>query len=193
VSTLVLRALHLWQSTTGRPLPSCVRLQVDGVFHNWGQTTFGFSSYLVRERIVNEFLVARSPIGFTHDDIDGVFGVLRIFLGDKSWNTVEEFIILIKKCFASEFSVLHDQSLNSRYVYSTFAGTGLPVFVNIISDVFDITGWINPSLNKSLTRFHRHGQDRNERAAGERQIIWMYYIENGTPRIRPFLRYPLEE
>jgi hypothetical protein len=52
--------------------------------------TFGFMEYLVRSDAFKSLTVGRNPVGNTHEDIDGIFGNLRLFLMNKSWSSIEE-------------------------------------------------------------------------------------------------------
>jgi hypothetical protein len=136
--TLLYNALITWQTHGGgnRSMPPHGRLQVDGVSTNWGGITFGFLEYLVRSGVFKSLNVARNPVGNTHEDIDGIFGNLRLFLMNKSWSTVDGLVKHIKDCFAR----------------APFA-----VIVNVVSDVLDIKAWIQPVLDPKLSLYSRHG------------------------------------
>jgi hypothetical protein len=86
--------------------------------------------------------MSRNPVGDTHEDIDGIFGVLRGFLKGKSWNTLLQFMDLIKQCFA-----------NATY----------PVFVNVFIDSIDYKKQFQnqdpPVLDNRLSHYSHHGEN----------------------------------
>lgn len=111
-------------------MPPHGRIQVDGVSTNWGGITFGFMEYLVKSGVFKSLDIARNPVGNTHEDIDGIFGVLRLFLMNKNWSTLDELMNLIKECFTnSPFNVV----------------------VNVVTDVLDVKSWLQPVLDSKLT------------------------------------------
>lgn len=135
--TLLYRSLLQWQDNGKRSLPPRLHIQCDGVGTNWGTISFGFVHYLVLSQIGTEVVMARNPVGNTHEDIDGMFGNLRKFLDNKRWSTVDELSVLIKQCFQHE-----------------------NVIVNIITDSLDFKKWLQPCIDPRLALYSRHG-DKN--------------------------------
>jgi len=62
----------------------------------------------------------RNPVANTHADIDGLFGVLRRFLRNKNWDTLDELVELIRQCFSKQGKV----------------------FVEVLQDTLDIKSWL---------------------------------------------------
>ena len=77
-------------------------------------------------------------VGNTHEDIDALFGVIRKYLMDKEWSTVEEFAQLVREALQ---------------------GQGGRVVVEIITDALDFSDWLKPCANKRLALYSRHGPD----------------------------------
>ena len=68
------------RTAKGQPAycPPNWRLQVDGVNTQWGSTTFAHHSYLHDERVLGATTdIIRSKVGDTHEDVDGLFGMLK--------------------------------------------------------------------------------------------------------------------
>jgi hypothetical protein len=92
----------------------------------------------VRTGVFESLVVSRNPVGNTHEDIDGLFGVLKNFLKEKHWTTIDELKELIEQCYA-----------NSPFT----------VIVNVLCDVLDFKAWLGPCIDNKLTKFSRHGRD----------------------------------
>jgi len=102
-STLMLRSLEIaMQERQKMHLPAYAppksRMQLDGAPGNWSAVNFAFADHLVREGILENAIVVRNPVGNTHEDIDGLFGVLRRFLKPRNWRTMDELKALIRQC-----------------------------------------------------------------------------------------------
>jgi len=67
-----------------------------------------------------------------------VFGVLRKYLSNKFWTTLEELMTLIKDCFKN---------------------APFPVIVNIVTDVLDVKAWLQPDIDPNLSLYSRHGHN----------------------------------
>ena len=59
-----------------------MRVQLDGVGTNWGRITFAHITNLVKMGVLGNTVVARNPVGNTHEDIDAIFAILRNHLID---------------------------------------------------------------------------------------------------------------
>jgi hypothetical protein len=82
----------------------------------------------------------RCASGWTHDELDGLFGVIRKHALRRSWNTVPEFEGVIREAFEN---------------YS------LPVIINHITDILAFDKWFEPAMDSQLRNFSRQHNDMN--------------------------------
>ena len=80
------------------------------------------------------FLIPFSSSGNTHEDIDGLFGVIRRYLRDKSWRTYDELVQLIRAAFRS---------------------LSVPVVVRFVYGTLDFDTWFKPCIDPKLSNFSR--------------------------------------
>ena len=78
-------------------LPPHFRLQVDGASDNWSLVVFAHLEALVRHRAFLSARAARNTVGFTHDDIDAFFALLKGALEAIDVLSYEEFCDAIRK------------------------------------------------------------------------------------------------
>jgi len=81
-----------------------------------------------------------SSSGWTHDELDGVFGVIRKHALLQSWNDVPEFEEVMR------------QSLKHY---------GLPVIINQVKDILAFDKWLEPAMDSQLRNFARQHNDIN--------------------------------
>ena len=77
-----------------------------------------------------------------HEDIDGLFGVVRRYLSTRSWKTYAELVQHIKDCFSA---------LNER----------TPVIVHFLHGTLSFDNWLTPVIDKKLSNFSRQHNNFN--------------------------------
>jgi hypothetical protein len=95
---------------------------------------------LVRIFAIHIFIAYSVLLGITHDELDGIFGVIRKYAKCHSWNDMPEFEYILR------------QSLRNY---------DLPVVINHIKDVLAVDNWIHGSMDPSLKNFSRQHNDWN--------------------------------
>lgn len=76
--------------------------------------------------------------GWTHDELDGIFGVLRKYAVLQSWNDVPGFERVIREALRSY---------------------NLPVIINHINDILAFDKWLEPAMDSQLRNFSRQHND----------------------------------
>ena len=79
--------------------PEKIYVQADGGGENANRFVLAFLEMLVAKRIVREVWFTRLPVGHTHEDIDGVFGVIARLVGGRVIYTIIEYQTLISQRF----------------------------------------------------------------------------------------------
>jgi hypothetical protein len=125
-----LRASH--ESGDRRYLPTNVRVQLDGVGTNWGRITFAHITNLVKMGVLGNTVVARNPVGNTHEDIDAIFAILRNHLIDLDVFSPSELDAAIR-------GALHSYSL--------------PIFIKHVDGTRDYQAHYDPHIDRGLTGF----------------------------------------
>ena len=128
---------------------------------------FAFFEYLVSTNIFEEIFLSRGPVGNiniliflssnyrtkigfylssysgnTHEDIDGLFGVVRRYLSTRSWRTYEELQQHIRDAFAQ---------LSLR----------IPVIVRFLPATLNFSDWLQPCIDSRLSNFSRQHENFN--------------------------------
>ena len=76
------------------------RMQVDGVNTQWGSTTFAHHAHLHEERVLGTTSdVIRNKVGDTHEDVDGLFGMLKVNMKNKDIITPSDLEAAIRDTF----------------------------------------------------------------------------------------------
>ena len=110
--------------------PPNFRIQLDGVNTNWGEVTFAHVENMHNQRAFGaQTDVRRNKVGSTHEDVDGLFSVIKAHVKNKEIITPQDLIAAIKNAFAT---------------YS------LPVFVSIVDATFDYKAHYAGHVDKKL-------------------------------------------
>ena len=113
-----------------RHMPPCCRLQYDGVSTNWGEVTFAHVQNLHNLRALGSTTdVRRNKVGSTHEDVDGLFSVIKAHIKNKEIMTPDEMVAAIK---------------------SAFSNYSLPVFVVIVDATYDYKAHYKGQVDKKL-------------------------------------------
>ena len=108
------------------PLPPILNVQMDNATSdNKNRYVFGFWSLLVAKKIFREVCVNFMIVGYTHDDIDALFGRWSMALKKESFPTIS----LLMKSFMDVESI--------------------PTIPHFIEEVADFKGFIDGKLNDS--------------------------------------------
>lgn len=116
----------------GQPeyLPSHMRIQLDGVSSNWGQTTFAHIAHRHKQHVFGaDTDVCRNNVGSTHEDVDALFGKAKSHLELQDCTTPSEMVQCIKDAFKD---------------YQ------LPVVVLYVDAVFDYKEFYEPHVDHGL-------------------------------------------
>jgi hypothetical protein len=79
--------------------PEKFYLQIDGGSENANRWVLGLLELLVAKRIVKTVLYSRLPVGHTHCDIDGIFGILWKHIFNEPCQTLSRYEEIIKTAF----------------------------------------------------------------------------------------------
>jgi len=97
-----LEVLETVREGKGLP-PYCTpqfRGQWDGVSTNWGSVSFAHIERLHNERILGSTTdVRRNKVGSTHEDVDGLFAIIKAYVKNKEIMTPQELKAAILEAF----------------------------------------------------------------------------------------------
>jgi hypothetical protein len=79
--------------------PRYLFLQVDGVPENIAKVFYCLCEYLVKVGVFDRIVVARLPVGHTHEDIDAMFGGLWIAAQGKTIVTPQQWKAMALSAF----------------------------------------------------------------------------------------------
>jgi len=137
---------------TERYFRQTCHVQMDGGSENWNRHVFGFFCYLVHHGLYKEIYLHRLPVGHSHVDIDGFFGLLKMQLWGKTADKLGHWFISLQQWIAFLFAWTIRTIKKHTYV----VGCNL-----------NFKSWIDPHLNKE---FGGHaGRDRKVH-------VWCFYV-----------------
>ena len=114
-------------------MPPSLRCQLGGVNNNWGKNTLAHVAHLAGLlNAVTEATVVRNVVGNTHEDIDGLFGVIKRKFGTKDMLFVSQFEETVAEAF-----------LNFR----------LPVRIVDVDTTRDYIAFYDPHIDPELSGF----------------------------------------
>ena len=93
--------------------------------------------------------------GRTHDDIDGLFGVIRRSLVNRSWETYAQLEALVQAAFVGE-------------------NLGVPVIVRFVPGAQAYDKFLLPHIDKKLSNFSRQHDNINPGMHGLRCVFTIY-------------------
>lgn len=87
----ILRELEDFKRENDGQYPEILYVQVDGGSENANQFVIAYLEYLVIKRICKKIVITRLPTGHTHEDIDGVFGVIWRWMRQRCITTIDMY------------------------------------------------------------------------------------------------------
>ena len=98
----ILSQIEAWRDRHHGRYPEEIFIQVDGGSENANQWVLGMLELLAINRIVKTVWYTRLPTGHTHEDIDGVFGVLWRMLREEHILTLEDYVTKVTDTFKAK-------------------------------------------------------------------------------------------
>lgn len=158
-----------------RPLKK-VFIEIDGASDNVAKAVLAACEHLVFIKFCPYILLARLPVGHTHEDIDSRFGKLWVFIRNKHVYTYDGFCKVIKQAFGEDdervevqptFAILdyksyYDQFIDKHLVdkYSRMDFTQLYFKIQPSNNSDLIEGSSNPGGNLLVrTNYRKFGQE----------------------------------
>ena len=90
----------LYQKNKNQPLKK-VFIEIDGASDNTAKAVLAACEHLVFKQFSSYILVARLPVGHTHEDIDSRFGKIWTYVRDRHVYTFDGFSSIIKEAFGN--------------------------------------------------------------------------------------------
>jgi len=94
----------LYDQNNHRPLKK-VYIEIDGASDNVAKAVIAACEHLVLKKYCPFIVLARLPVGHTHEDIDSRFGKIHTYIREKHVSTFEEFCSRIKEAFGKSAEV----------------------------------------------------------------------------------------
>jgi hypothetical protein len=123
-----------------RAFPETIYLQVDGGSENANKYLLGILELLVSKKIVREIHFCRLPVGHTHEDIDGAFGVIWEWFKSK---------------------IVDDPYTYKSGIETAFGETSLKAKVVDVFAIPDYKSFIQPCVDSELARLHKLGETQH--------------------------------
>ena len=120
------------------PLPNKIYLQIDGASDNTGYAVLAALEHLVGAGLCPVIEVWRLPVGHTHEDIDGRFGVLSMHLREQSIEHPEKFFAEAKDAFLGDCEVTYTAAI---YDYKKFYDSCIDKLVMVKKKEFTQLGF----------------------------------------------------
>ena len=98
----ILSQIEDWRDRHNGRYPEELFIQVDGGAENANQWVLGMLELLAVKIIVKTVWYTRLPTGHTHEDIDGVFGVLWKAMRNQAILTLDEYVEKVKETFKAK-------------------------------------------------------------------------------------------
>ena len=99
------------------PPPDKIYIQIDGASDNTAYVVFAAIEHLVAAGLCSTIEVWRLPVGHTHEDIDGRFGVISMHIRDQSIETPQKFFAEAKLAFRGDCEITY---ISAIYAYKEF-------------------------------------------------------------------------
>jgi len=137
---------------TERHFRQTCHVQMDGGSENWNRHVFAFFCILVHHGLYKEIYLHRLPVGHSHNDVDGFFGLLKMLLWGKTADKKGHWFISLEQWIAFLFA---------------WTITTINKHTYVVGCNLDFKSWIDPHLNEE---FGGHaGRDRKVHT-------WCFYV-----------------
>jgi hypothetical protein len=94
--------IEQWKNRHGY-YPTEIYIQIDGGGENANEYVLHHCEHLVTKRMARKILLTRLPVGHTHDDIDGCFGIIwKYWYKYRNINNFSEFRQGVEQAFKDE-------------------------------------------------------------------------------------------
>jgi hypothetical protein len=101
----ILSELRKLYNQNGRKPLKKVFIEIDGASDNVAKAVLAACEHLVFKKFCPYIVLARLPVGHTHEDIDSRFGKLWVFIRDRHVYTFDGFSNIIKEAFGNSGQV----------------------------------------------------------------------------------------
>ncbi|KAK3232572.1 hypothetical protein CYMTET_57076 [Cymbomonas tetramitiformis] len=155
-----------------------LHLQVDGGSENWNRYTFGFCALLVHYGIYHNLVLHRLMVGHTHNDVDGWFGLMKMYIFGKDATKAGRWLVLLEDYI--------------NWLVSWPVNKFLKL-VQVQGQQLDFKKWLKPHLNWNLTGYGGMVRDVHyvEFQKDEHGVVRMKY--KGGDHIKPCLPKGVDE
>jgi len=156
----------LYYKNNRKPLKK-VYIEIDGASDNVAKAVIAACEHLVFQKFSPYIVMARLPVGHTHEDIDSRFGKIWTFVRDRHVYTFDGFCSIIKEAFGNsqqisvqpvnailDYKAYYDQFIDEHLVdkYSRMDSTQLYFKIQPVVDSTDLEGGISNLLVRSNYR-----------------------------------------
>ncbi len=136
-----------------------LHLQVDGGSENWNRYMFGFCALLVKHGIYKKVVLHRLMVGHTHNDVDGWFGLMKMYIFGRDATKAGRWLILLE----DYIDWLRSWPVN-KFVKE----------VQVQGQQLDFKKWLEPHVNEKLTGY----------AGLVRDVHYMEFLEDAAGVVR---------
>ena len=113
----------LYQKNNSKPLKK-VYIEIDGASDNVAKAVIAACEHLVFKKFCPFIVLARLPVGHTHEDIDSRFGKIHTFIRDRHVYTFDGFCLKIQEAFGNSkqvsvkpvFAILDYKEFYDRFI-----------------------------------------------------------------------------
>ena len=164
----------LYARNKNKPLKK-VFIEIDGASDNTAEAIIAACEHLVFKEFCPYILVARLPVGHTHEDIDSRFGKIWTFVRDRHVYSFDGFCTIIKEAFGNsdritvqpiyailDYKTFYDQFIDDKLVdkYSRMEFTQLYFKIQPVRASDYLGGSSTPNSNLIVrTNYRKFGQE----------------------------------
>lgn len=159
----------MWNERT-KNFPEVIYIQIDGASENANKALIGMLELMVHKGMAREIHLNRVPTGHTHDDIDGIFGVVWSHMENKCSETIDQYKNILVEGFikskSSHSAVVVE--VNAILDYAKIIKPHIdPTFANFAREENTQHSWLFQHVDKSIdfplgikTMYRAYSSDR---------------------------------